>query len=246
MPFREEILDQLQQGRRDARRIADDIVRGFPSIVSVALVGAWARGVVSPVDMDFVVVVRGRRDLRRVARYLAEFKRHAGRTLTLFYFETHHVEAKANRRAGTTAHLGPRRVGRVITRVLRKTPRTKRLLIRVLESWLPTVRLYEFPPQSFQTWLPIHDEQGFLAELQAKQAEQLKAVLTDVEQTLWQPNGFYELLESYLGGTASERDVGQVISTYDVDWREYLRRCVRYYPSAEAQRIEALYHRLTR
>lgn len=245
MPYRTEILEQLEHGRRDAQHIADDIVAGFPSIVTVALVGAWARGVVSPVDMDFVVVLRDRGDLRRVARYLADFKRRADRTLTLFYFATCHVEAKARRRAGSAAQLAPRRVGRAITRVLRRVPRTKQLLIRLLESSLPAIHLYEFPPQSLQTWIPLHDDQGFLAALQAQQAALLRGALSSVEEIVWQPHGFYKLLESYLRGEVSDRGVREVMATYDVSWREYLRRCQSYYPPGEAQRIAALRRKLT-
>lgn len=241
MPFKKEIVEALEAGQERARVIARDLVAGFPSIVAVALVGAWARGIVSQVDIDFVVVVRHRRELKRLARYLQEYRSRSSEQLTLFYFTSGHVASKAERWKSRDSLGGPIRLGRVATRTLRRYPTLKKVLIRVLAGWLPLIRLYEFPPQSLQTWMPVYDEDGLLRRLQESQRSLLADELSALEWLLWSPNGFYRLMEGYLSGSVKKEAVREALASYDVNWDEYLRRSMTYYGASESARIRELY-----
>lgn len=213
----------------------------FPSIVSIALVGSFSRGILSPNDIDLVVVVKTSYDLKRLSICLRDINHHFSDEITFLCYTIDQLIKMAFYRE---SNIGIVRLARHTTRLLRRHPMIKRGLIIILGPYRMFLQQYEVLPETLQTWIPLFDRSGILARVQKIQKTLLKKKLSFWEQVFYSQRGFYKMVEFYLSGQLDAKSFKRVLYRCDFEWKIYFKRLMHCYKDPSATKIKDLYNSL--
>ena len=239
MPMFADIISQVESTRLIARQASLEISKRNMSIVSIALAGAWALGIPSPVDIDLVVMFENDSDNKncRWEKEAAYF----GYKLDLHCYLCRQIENWMLKRKKRIFFV---KCARLITRNLRNFPHVKKSIIKVLGHRISFFKLQEVTPQAGQILIPFVDRNDYLTNLQKKQKIILDKKMSACEKVLHQPDGFYLLLENYLNYRMTRTEIRSVLIDFCCDSKEFLKRAIQYYDTNSATRLSSLYKHL--
>ena len=208
-----------------AKQVSDIMSQKYPSVVFVALVGSWARGIPSNEDIDFVIASTNNNDLKKILEEskTPDFKApHGLRTTFICYpFSTFQDKVFNN-----SSNLPILKLSRISRSIFRKLPLLKKILLYILGSHKAKLQKYEILPQTVQTYIPFFDKDNTLILLQKEQRKRLKTLLSEADLLLYSQNGFQKLIDHYLSNKISNENVKSTLIESDIDWKEYLNRAI--------------------
>ncbi|MBW1637332.1 MAG: hypothetical protein JRJ68_13810 [Deltaproteobacteria bacterium] len=237
MPMTDEVVAQIESVHLFAREESIRIAENNHTIVSIALAGAWAMGIPSPVDVDLILLFEKYSDIGRfswdnniISRdYSLDLHR-----LSCRQMENHMFSRKSNLKSVKSARLA--------TRKLRSYPGVKKVLLKILRHHVGFLKLREVTPQAQQILIPLVDRNNYFSNLQQKQKAVIVAELSECEKILYQSGGFYQLLEAYLTGRFTMQELKPALCDFYGDSKAFLQRIIQCYESDSAKKIIALYH----
>jgi len=222
-----------------AKQVSDIISQKYPSVVFVALVGAWARGLPSNEDIDFVIASTNNNDLNKILKEskTPDFKAPLGlRTTFICYpFSTFHDKVFCN-----SSNLHMVKISRISRGIFRKLPLLKKILLYILGSHKAKLQKYEILPQTIQTYIPFFDKDKTLILLQKEQRKKLQTLLSEADLLLYSQNGFQKLIDHYLSNKISKENVKSTLIESDIDWKEYLNRVIEISDGQKKELIHEL------
>lgn len=233
------IKDKFDAVYSFAKQTSDEISEKYPSVVFVALVGSWARGIPSNEDIDFVIACIQKSDIGKILKdsntnaFKAPF---ALRTtficyplstfLTMVFYDNLKIRIF--------------KIARSFRLVFRKLPFLKKILLKLLGSHKGILQKYEILPQTIQTYIPFFDKEDTLKHLQKKQRAKLETELSESDLLLYSQNGFQKLIDHYLLNKISKENVKNTLIESDIDWKEYLNRVIEVKGAKEKELIYEL------
>ncbi len=227
---------QVESVRHAVKKEAVKMATRNGSIVSIALAGSWALGIPSPVDIDVVVVFKSISDSKKYNQL--ETRLLLGNRLDFHCYSLQMIENLMFKRK---ANINIIKRARLATRKLRNYPLIKQILISCLGGRVGYFKSHEISPQAAQILIPLVDNRHYLTTLQTKQKSKLEQELSKCELVLHQPDGFSLLLEEYLKGTFSSKDIKEVLINFYGDSKEFLQRAIYCYNSDNSQELIFLY-----
>ncbi len=236
MTMTEAAITEVNSIRVLAGEEAQLIAASNPSIRSIALAGSWALGIPSPMDIDLVLIFDNGPHVKDF--FWAHKEIGNGRRLDL------HCRTCADfekRTFTTKSNLKVVKAARKATRLLRHFPGIKKILLLILQHKVSSLTILEIAPQGQQILFPLVDRDGYLQAIQKKQRRMLENELTPCDLLLYQPNGFYLLLEGYLDGHFTRNELRKSLIPLCVDSKEYLKRAIRCYGAESAKKLISLY-----
>lgn len=236
----EEIIAKIASTRLVAKKISSRLQKQDDSIVSIALAGSWALGIPSPTDIDLVIIfktVSGKNAFHRKIGLPPYITR-----INLHNYSCEQFEKWMFRR-GNRLHLV--KLARLITRTLRNYPLIKKSIIKVLGQHLISfLKLQEVTPRAGQTLFTLSDKSNYLIHLQKRQKLILNKKMSRCEKILYQPEGFYLLLEAYLDGQILNSEMHSLLINFSSDSKIFLRRAIQCYDRERGEQLISLYNHL--
>jgi hypothetical protein len=223
-----------------SKQLADRIAIKYSSVVFIALVGAWARGIPSDEDIDFVIGCTKRGDINEILKEskALDIKTPFGLRTTFICYPLSTFQDKVFSNSSKIPLLKFARIFRVI---FRKTPLLKKMLLYLLGSHKAKLQKYEILPQTIQTYIPFFEKDNTLTLLQKKQRKKLETVLSESDLLLYSQNGFQKLMVHYLRNKISNENVKETLITSDIDWKEYLNRAIKMSNGQEKKLLTELH-----
>jgi hypothetical protein len=241
MPFLKRIEDELARGHAAAKLVALELAQADPNILFISLAGAWTWGIVSPCDVDLVIVFACYDDLKMFCKRPLPLK-----NPYQYHFDLHcySFEQFRGRMLSCQPHMAVVKAVYQCMHQLRRTPALQRVFNALLGHHKSVLQLYEAAPQAHQAMLPLVDQHQILARLQQEQKPLLDDDFSLCEKLLYRPGGFYLLLEKYLVDEVRREDVKKALINFCADSRAYLQRAMAYYAPGDAIKIGNLYRDL--
>ncbi len=233
----------LQEKEQYCQNIASQLAELDPAVLAIALIGSCARGVVFPEDIDFLIVVGDPEHIPLLERKISDTGLNDDNAYSFIFYTVDNLN-KLVRRHQPSLHTV--HVARFLTRLLRHTPSVKKALIKVIGHRKTQLQMKEVLPQSFQTAIPLYDQEKVLADALQTQAATLDGVLSPWEKTFYSPYGFHKLLDAYLAGDAELLTVQSILREADIESQKYVERLASFYDTEKdpdsAQRCRAIIH----
>jgi len=222
-----------------AAHVADRLSQKYPSVVFVALVGAWARGVPSDEDIDFVIASTEHKDLGKIindsksSNLTPPFGLRT--TFICYPFSTFREKVFSDR-----SRIPIIRLARIYRLIFRKIPLLKKTLLFMLGPHKAKLQKFEILPQTIQTYIPFFDRNGTLAQLQREQRNKLLPSFSESDILLYSQNGFYKLLDHYLSNALSKKEIRTTLLQSDIEWKEYMGRIIKMSDIQKKESLQAL------
>jgi len=153
MPMIDDVKGRIESVRLLARQESVTIAEENPAIVSIALAGAWAMGIPSPVDVDLILLFKKYSDMGRF--YWDRNSISSDYSFDLHRFSCRQME---NHMFGSKRKIKSVKGARLATRKLRSYPGVKRFLLKILRHHVGFLKLREVTPQAQQILIPLVDK----------------------------------------------------------------------------------------
>jgi predicted nucleotidyltransferase len=242
MEFESQFVEVFQKKEQYCRSIAAQLAKLDSAVLAVALIGGCARGVVFPEDIDFLILVRDPKKIPKLEKRIKNTGLNNDNTYSFIFYTEDNLRKLVT---GQETSLHAVHTARFLTRLLRHAPALKRILIKLLGHRKTYFQMREVLPQSFQTAIPLYDQENILAEFLQTQAEVLDKVLSPWEKTFYSPYGFQKLLDAYLRGNADLLTVQSILRKCDIESPKYVERLARFYETkldfGKAQRCREIF-----
>lgn len=242
MEFESQFVEVFKKKEQYCRSVAAQLAKLDPEILAVALIGGCARGVVFPEDIDFLILVRDPKQIPQLEYRIKNTGLSSDNAYSFIFYTLDNLKKliTAQQTSLHTVHTA-----RFLTRLLRQAPALKRILIKLLGHRKTYFQMREVLPQSFQTAIPLYDQENILADFLQTQAAILDKVLSPWEKTFYSPYGFQKLLDAYLRGNADLLTVQSILHECDIESPEYVERLARFYEAkldfGKAQRCREIF-----
>jgi hypothetical protein len=232
----DDVKGRIESVRLLARQESVTIAEENPAIVSIALAGAWAMGIPSPVDVDLILLFKKYSDMGR-------FYWDRKSISSDYSFDLHRLSCRQmeNHMFGSKRKIKSVKDARLATRKLRSYPGVKRFLLKILRHHVGFLKLREVTPQAQQILIPLVDKNNFFTTLQQKQKTILSEKLSECEKILYQPDGFYHLLEEFLDDRVTREDLKPALLNFYGDSKAFLQRAIHCYKKDNAEKLFSLY-----
>jgi hypothetical protein len=236
-------LAKMLRGKEQyCKNIASQLAELDPAVLAIALIGSCARGVVFPEDIDFLILVRKPEHIPLLERRISDTGLNDDNAYSFIFYTVDNLNKLIR---GQQPSLRTVHAARFLTRLLRHAPALKKVLIRVLGHRKTQLQMKEVLPQSFQTAIPLYDQEKILAGFLQTQAAKLDKVLSPWEKTFYSPYGFHKLLDGYLAGDADLLTVQSILRECDIESQKYVERLESFYDTEQdpdrAQRCRAIF-----
>ncbi len=236
MPMNDDVRARIESVRLLSRQKSIALAEENPTIVSIALAGAWALGIPSPVDVDLVLLFEKYADISRFSP-----DNDLGRSdhsLDLHCLSCHQMKRHMFKKNN---QLHSVKGARFATRKLRAYPGVKKFLLKILRHHVGFLKLREVTPQAQQILIPLFDKDDYLYNLQQEQKKRLARTLSACETMLHQTNGFALLLEAFIDDKFTEQQLQPVLINFYGDSKTFLRRAIHCYNGDSASKLLSLH-----
>lgn len=232
----------FQEKEQYCRNVASELVELDPAVLAIALIGSCARGVVYPEDIDFLILVRNPGHIPVLERKISDTGLNDDDAYSFIFYTVEDLNRLVRRQK---SNLRTVHAARLLTRLLRHTPTLKKILVRILGHRKTQLQMKEVLPQSFQTAIPLFDQEKILAGILQTQAAKLDKVLSPWEKIFYSPYGFNKLLNGYLAGNSDLVTVQSILRESDIESQKYVGRLASFYDTEQdldkAQRCRAIF-----
>jgi len=236
MTMNSNVLARIENIRALAKQDAQKIAGSNPSIVSIALAGAWALGIPSPVDVDLILLFENYADI-------SKFSHDNGwgcsdYSLDLHCLSCHQMERHMFKK---NSQLRSVKGARFATRKLRSYPGIKKILLKLLRHHVGFLKLREVTPQAQQILIPLVDKDAYLYNLQQEQRIHLAGTLSACEAMLHQTDGFALLLEAFIDDKFTKQQLQPALLNFYGDSKAFLQRAIQCYSGDGARKLLSLH-----